>query len=127
MGKKLASTVYVRADNGQVTRHPPGTPHTAKLGAAITNESAWVEEDPAPAAEEAPEPPAPPEPPENPENQTPTSEETLEAPPRSGNGSGRDAWVAYAERLEVQVPEGASRDDIIAFLEERELIAPEQA
>lgn len=38
-------------------------------------------------------------------------------PPRRGRGSGRDAWAAWAEACEVDVPSDASRDDIIALVE----------
>lgn len=34
-------------------------------------------------------------------------------PPRSGKGSGLDAWLAYAETLGIEVPDNASRDDVI--------------
>lgn len=39
------------------------------------------------------------------------------APPKSGAGSGRDAWAEYAAARGVTVPEGASRDDIVGALE----------
>lgn len=39
-------------------------------------------------------------------------------PPRSGKGSGLDAWIAYAELLEIDVPEDATRDDVIALVDE---------
>jgi hypothetical protein len=35
-------------------------------------------------------------------------------PPRSGRGSGRKAWAAHAAAIGVVVPDGASRDEIIA-------------
>lgn len=35
------------------------------------------------------------------------------APPKTGAGSGRAAWVAYAETLGVEVADDMSRDDII--------------
>ena len=41
----------------------------------------------------------------------------LNRPPVSGPGSGRDAWVTYAESLGLTV-EGVSRDDIIVLTEE---------
>jgi hypothetical protein len=43
-------------------------------------------------------------------------------PPRSGTGSGRDAWAAYATRYGVDVPDGASRNDIVNALAARGLI-----
>lgn len=44
--------------------------------------------------------------------------EVAPVPPRSGAGSGKDAWAAYAEANDVLVPDGAGRDDIVALLEE---------
>lgn len=40
-------------------------------------------------------------------------------PPRSGKGSGADAWRTYAESMGVTVDEDMSRDDIIAQLDSR--------
>lgn len=49
-------------------------------------------------------------------------------PPRAGQGSGRDAWASYAKDVhQLEVPESSGRDDIIAFLEERQLIERETA
>ena len=48
----------------------------------------------------------------------PEAEPTSEAPPLGGPGSGRDAWVAYAESLGVEVTDDMSRDDIVAAVEE---------
>jgi hypothetical protein len=39
-------------------------------------------------------------------------------PPRSGAGSGRDAWAAHAATRGVTVPEGATRDEIIALVDQ---------
>lgn len=39
------------------------------------------------------------------------------APPRAGPGSGRDAWASYAAQQGVQVPSGATRDEIIGLTE----------
>jgi len=38
-------------------------------------------------------------------------------PKRAGKGSGRDAWHAYAESIGLDVPDDASRDDIIAAVD----------
>lgn len=38
-------------------------------------------------------------------------------PPKSGAGSGRDAWVAYAEANGVAIAPDASRDVVIAAVE----------
>ncbi|WP_406337373.1 hypothetical protein [Streptomyces sp. NBC_00649] len=40
-----------------------------------------------------------------------------EAPPRSGRGSGIEAWRAFAEQHGVDVAEDATRDDVIAACE----------
>lgn len=37
-------------------------------------------------------------------------------PPRTGTGSGREPWAAYAAACGVSVPEGAKRDEIIRAL-----------
>jgi len=38
-------------------------------------------------------------------------------PPRSGAGSGRDAWAAYATSKGINVPADAGRDQIIELVE----------
>lgn len=43
-----------------------------------------------------------------------------ERPPKVGKGSGRDAWVAYAETVGVDVAEDDSKHDIIAAVEAAE-------
>lgn len=50
----------------------------------------------------------------------------IEAPPRSGRGSGVEAWRAFAEQHEVEVAADASREDIIAACEAAELIEREE-
>lgn len=47
------------------------------------------------------------------------------APPRSGKGSGRDEWAAYAAAHGVDVEDGQSRDDIVAALEAAGVVAAE--
>lgn len=46
--------------------------------------------------------------------------DAVAAPPRSGAGSGRDAWAAYADSLGIEVPDDMTRDDIIALVEQQE-------
>ncbi|MFQ6851270.1 hypothetical protein K7395_24735 [Streptomyces filamentosus] len=48
------------------------------------------------------------------------------APPRSGRGSGVEAWREFAEQHDVEVPAGATRDDIIAACEAAELVEREE-
>jgi hypothetical protein len=43
--------------------------------------------------------------------------ETSEPPPKAGPGSGRDAWVAYAAGVGVEVTEDMTRDDIVEAVE----------
>ncbi|TYP82068.1 hypothetical protein BD833_12052 [Blastococcus xanthinilyticus] len=42
-----------------------------------------------------------------------------EEPPRGGEGATEEAWRAYAEGLDIEVPDGASRDEIIALVDAR--------
>lgn len=49
----------------------------------------------------------------------------LEAPPRSGRGSGEEAWRQFAEKVsdfDMAILEAMSRDEIIEVLEKREII-----
>lgn len=48
----------------------------------------------------------------------PESTEEMAVPPKSGTGSGKDAWLAYAASHDVEVDDSASRDVIIAALDE---------
>lgn len=47
----------------------------------------------------------------------PSAGDTSGPPPKSGAGSGRDAWAEYATARGVAVPDGAGRDDIVAALD----------
>jgi hypothetical protein len=38
-------------------------------------------------------------------------------PPRSGKGSGLDAWRSYADRIGVELEDGMTRDDVIAAVD----------
>lgn len=42
----------------------------------------------------------------------------LPEPPRSGNGSGVAAWREYADAIGVEYPETATRDEIVALVDE---------
>lgn len=95
-GRKLATYVHV---DGQVFGPDDNVP--ADVAEKITNPKAWAE---APADAPADD------------GGTAT---TVSVPPRSGKGSGVDAWTAYAATLDppVDVAEGTSRDDVIAAIE----------
>lgn len=45
-------------------------------------------------------------------------ESAASPPPRRGAGSGKEEWAQYAEAQGVEVPEDASRDEIIAAVDE---------
>lgn len=48
----------------------------------------------------------------------PASEFTPQEPPRAGRGSGVDAWATYARSIGITVPDDATRDDIIALVDD---------
>lgn len=50
----------------------------------------------------------------------------VEAPPRSGRGSGVEAWRQFAEQHAVEVAPDASREDIIAACEAAEVVEREE-
>lgn len=50
----------------------------------------------------------------------------VEAPPRSGRGSGIDAWRAFAERNGYDTDDEMSRDDVIALLERNGVVEREE-
>ncbi|MFJ8855243.1 hypothetical protein [Streptomyces sp. NPDC102437] len=50
----------------------------------------------------------------------------VEAPPRSGRGSGVEAWRAFAEQHDVEVAAAASREDIIAACEAADVVEREE-
>jgi hypothetical protein len=74
--------------------------------AAISNPDVWDGDPPAAAAAE---PPA-----------TTDGDGDLVEPPRSGQGSGADAWREYAGKLGwfEEIPESAKCDDIIAAIDD---------
>jgi hypothetical protein len=151
VGNQLASTVYITdPETGEVSRVPAGTKHTAKLGKAITNPSAWVEADEdvrTVAADDADAAKAgggeTPKKGKAAKKATAAAQEskggdgsgngssdggnTVEAPPRGGQGSGLEEWTEFAKSQNVEVPENTNRDELIVFLEQRGIIEPEQA
>lgn len=58
--------------------------------------------------------------------QSPTPTGAGEAPPRSGRGSGVEAWRAYAAQHDLDVADDATREDIIAAAEGAGLIEREE-
>jgi hypothetical protein len=113
---RLRTTVHVVDLEGRTRAFGPGEDLPDWAAEQITNPDVWEGELPAHLnAEGEPQPrvatPAP---------ATPASQ--MQEPPRSGKGSGRDAWAAYAASHGVEVEEAASRDDIVDALSERGLV-----
>ncbi|AQW55291.1 hypothetical protein ACIQPP_05580 [Streptomyces violaceusniger] len=50
----------------------------------------------------------------------------VEAPPRSGRGSGIDAWRAFAQQHDVEFAADANREDIIAACEAAGIVEREE-
>lgn len=50
----------------------------------------------------------------------------VETPPRSGRGSGIEAWRQFAEQSDVEVPAEASREEIIAACEAAGVVEREE-
>lgn len=97
---RLNTFVHVRDEHGHTHVFGPDENVPAWAEEAITNPKVWAE---APAGDpRAAEPKG----------------SLADEPPRSGKGSGRDAWAAYAAARGVDVPDGAGREDIISALAE---------
>lgn len=100
MGRVLKSTVVIGEKSYLAGSEPP--PDVAKL---ITNPDAWDgDPEPVKASRRRGGKPA-------------TSAGGSEEPPRGGEGSGVDEWRAHAEKLGLEVPEDAGRDDIVALVD----------
>lgn len=103
MARKLRAHVHVAG-----TVYGPGDQVPAKV-AKLIGDHAWEDAGTAPAAEQ--------------EQREP---ETVEEPPRSGRGSGVEAWRAFAESKDVGLDDGMDRDAVIAACEQAGVIEPEQ-
>jgi hypothetical protein len=91
---RLACNVALRnPSTGSVEIFTPESNVPGWAAEAINNPDVWAAEKPAPTVEAT-------------------------EPPRAGAGSGRDAWVAYAESVGVSVTEDMGRDDIVAAVDE---------
>jgi len=136
MSRELAQVVVMGGDV-----YGPGyiNPPPDDIAKRITNAAAWGEsksdtDDGSPQGEEVVETPvvaAPgdgevttptaPEPtPETPADKA--EEDEVEAPPRSGKGSGITAWRAFADAKGVSYSEDAERDEIIQACEQAGVI-----
>jgi hypothetical protein len=110
-GRRLRYTVYLPdPQTGETRAFGPGMDIPADVAELITNPTAWADEQLAEAGIPV-DPSAP---------AAPGEQDTGEdgPPPRSGAGSGRDAWAAYAAANDFEVAADAGRDDIIEQLAE---------
>lgn len=102
-GKQLAAHVHVRDLAGRTAVFGPGDAVPAWARKQIRNPKAWGGDEPADSSPvEVP---------------VPVGAGDLEAPPRSGKGSGAAEWRAFAERKGVDVDQDATREDVIAACE----------
>lgn len=60
------------------------------------------------------------------DGQAPTPTSAGEAPPRTGRGSGVEAWRTFAEQHGVKVDEDMNRDEIIAAAEAAGVVEREE-
>lgn len=111
MGRVLAKAVAVLDDRGELHKFKPGDEAPEWLEAKVTNPAVWGDD----ADEDEPRsvPTSELEPAEDDAEDTP--------PPLAGRGSGRDAWVTYAETNGVGVTDDMSRDDIVKACELAEI------
>lgn len=97
-GRRLVANVALRhPETGTVHIVAAGSPTPAWAEALIGNDELYDDE-----AADGP---------------APASQEPSAAPPKSGPGSGRDAWAAYAQASGHPAADGAGRDDIVSALQ----------
>ncbi|MGW7248823.1 hypothetical protein [Streptomyces decoyicus] len=99
--KQLTATVHVRDLQGRTVAFGPGDDVPAWAAKQITNPKAWGDGADSVDVVEVPTPPG----------------VGVEPPPRSGKGSGVEAWRAFAERKGVDVDQDATREDVVAACE----------
>lgn len=110
MGRRLRSFVHVPVGLDWVV-YGPGDEVPADHAELITNPKAWQDNGERPVASE-PESPLP-----TSDDDKPQADGSADPPRRSGPGSGRDDWAAYAARHGIHVDDDERRDDIIAALD----------
>ena len=108
MGRRLRTNVHVFDEHGNALVFGPGDDVPGWVEERTTNPKAWADDEPTPEPE--PEPVQP-----GPDVQQ----------PRSGRGSGRDAWAAYAASRGLEVAADAERADIIAAVDEADAPEPD--
>lgn len=92
MGRRLVSYVHVFDDAGEPHAFGPDD-DVPQWALAKMGEHCFVQDD-----------------------ESDTDEDIEGEPPRSGKGSGAAAWAKFATANGVDVPEGASREEIIGLL-----------
>lgn len=124
-------TVWVHANGHQ---YAPGDEPSAEDAKEIRNPACWEGGDLPDEVEPSPDPDGPAPAPVPPVVPTPAPERPgpqpapgLVPPPRSGRGSGRDHWVAFASLAGVEVTDEMPRDAIVAACEVAGVIEPEDA
>lgn len=100
-GRKLAYTVSVQDDDGDMHSFGPSDTVPAWAQKAITNPGAW--EDGESNADAGAGPAA--------------AGDTPAIPPKGGAGSAAENWRGYARSQGVDVAEDATREDVVAALE----------
>jgi len=96
--------VTVHDDNGAPHTFEPGTEVPDWAARKISNPNVW--EGDAPVFED-----------EDPDGDL--SEDEVNEPARSGKGSGLAVWAPYAKGLGIEVPDEATRDDVIKLVDEQ--------
>lgn len=110
--RKLAVTVHVQdPETGRHVVFHRGAEVPDRLAEQITNPDVWEAESESAESQET----------EVPDAQAAAVEAQAEStrsgePPRSGRGSSREAWAAYAADHSVHVDDEDTRDDIITAL-----------
>ena len=126
---KLTTTVFVRDREDRMVAILPGEDVPDWAAEQITNPHVWDGTPPAHVRRAKKEMPSG----VSTGTNTSGSDEAVvttgqadQPPPRSGKGSSKEAWAAYAQAKGVTVDEGMSREDIIAELETRDIIPREE-
>lgn len=125
--KDIVGTVLAFDGNGQSRFFTPGeeVPDGFVVGDHVLDAKSASQ--PAPSTPSTPPATGANEPPAAGSSEPPATGSTLTIPPMVGEGSGADAWRAYAlaaaaERgFQIELDEGAKRKDIIAALEAAEI------
>ena len=93
---RLRTYVHLTDEEGQAVVFGPSSDVPQWAVEKITNPDCWAEEEALPEPEPEPEP------------------EDVEEPPRGGPKASKAVWLKFAAAKGVEVPDSASRDDIVA-------------